>query len=61
MLVLGRKIGETIFIGDDVTVTVTGYRNGLVKLAINAPHNVSVHREEIYNRIQAEKEKDGNF
>lgn len=61
MLVLGRKIGETIIIGDDVTVTVIGYQQGQIRLAINAPHNVSVHREEIYNRIQAEKEKDGNF
>ena len=61
MLVLGRKIGETIIIGDDVTVTVVGYQQGQIRLAINAPRNVSVHREEIYNRIQAEKEKNGNF
>jgi len=58
MLILSRRMGETIMIGDDVTVTVLGVRNNQVRLGIDAPKDISIHREEIYKRIQ--EEKDGN-
>ena len=55
MLILTRRVGETIVIGDDVTFTVLAIRGNQVRLGITAPQNVSVHREEIYNRIQQER------
>ncbi len=55
MLILTRRTGETIVIGDDVTVTVLGVKGTQVRLGVNAPKETSVHREEIYNRIQQEK------
>lgn len=54
MLVLSRKVGETIVINDNITVTVLGIQGNQMKLGVNAPKNVSVHREEIYARIQRE-------
>jgi carbon storage regulator len=55
MLILTRRIGESLVIGDDVIVTVLGTSGNQTKIGIDAPKAVSVHREEIYNRIQAEK------
>lgn len=55
MLILTRRVGETIMIGDDVTVTVLGVKGNQIRIGINAPGDVSVHREEIYRRIEAEK------
>ncbi len=52
MLILTRRIGETVMIGDDVTVTILSVKGNQVRLGINAPKDVSVHREEIYMRIQ---------
>jgi len=55
MLILSRRIRETMKIGDDVSVTVLGIDGNQVKLGIDAPRNVNVHREEIYQRIQRDK------
>lgn len=55
MLLLTRRPGETIHIGDDITVTVLGIKGNQIRLGVNAPQDVEVHREEIYRRVQAEK------
>ncbi|HIG41478.1 MAG: carbon storage regulator CsrA [bacterium] len=56
MLILTRKIGETLMIGDDVTVNVLGVKGNRISIGVNAPKEIAVHREEIYLRIQAESE-----
>jgi carbon storage regulator len=54
MLILTRRVGETLVIGDSVTVTVLGVKGGQVRIGIEAPRHVTVHREEIYERIRTE-------
>lgn len=56
MLILTRRVGETIMIGDEVTITVLGVKGNQVRIGINAPKDVAVHREEIYDRIKHEHE-----
>jgi len=56
MLILTRRVGEILMIGDEVTVTVLGVKGNQVRIGVDAPKHVAVHREEIYQRIQAEGE-----
>lgn len=57
MLILTRRVGETLMVGDEVTVTVLGVKGNQVRLGVNAPKSVAVHREEIYKRIQDEAQR----
>ncbi|MEJ2643747.1 MAG: carbon storage regulator CsrA [Gammaproteobacteria bacterium] len=57
MLILTRRVGETLMIGDEVTVTVLGVKGNQVRIGVNAPKDVAVHREEIYERIKREQEQ----
>lgn len=60
MLILTRRVGETVMIGDDVTITVLGVKGNQVRVGINAPKSVAVHREEIYERIKREQQGDAS-
>ena len=59
MLILTRRVGETVMIGNDVTVTVLGVKGNQVRIGVNAPKDVAVHREEIYERIKREEDSHG--
>ncbi|HIG92340.1 MAG TPA: carbon storage regulator CsrA [Methylococcaceae bacterium] len=58
MLILTRRVGETLMIGDEVKVTVLGVKGNQVRIGVDAPRDVTVHREEIYDRIKKEKEQE---
>ncbi|MFC5741678.1 MULTISPECIES: carbon storage regulator CsrA [Dyella] len=60
MLILTRRVGETLMIGDEVTVTVLGVKGNQVRIGINAPKTVAVHREEIFDKIKNEREQGGS-
>ena len=59
MLILTRRVGETLMIGDEMTVTVLGVKGNQVRIGVNAPKDVAVHREEIYDKIQKSDNEEG--
>ncbi|WP_026353192.1 MULTISPECIES: carbon storage regulator CsrA [Solimonas] len=59
MLILTRRVGETVVIGDDIVVTVLGVKGNQVRIGVKAPRDVAVHREEIFERIKREGEEGG--
>lgn len=59
MLILTRRVGESVMVGDDITVTVLDVKGNQVRIGVNAPKDVPVHREEIYERIKQEREQEG--
>jgi carbon storage regulator len=61
MLILTRRVGETVMIGNEVTFTVLGVKGNQVRIGVNAPKDVPVHREEIYERIKREEDHDGRL
>lgn len=60
MLILTRRVGESLMVGDDITVTVLGVKGNQVRIGVNAPRDVAVHREEIYERIQEDDKQPGS-
>lgn len=60
MLVITRRVNETLMVGDDVTVTVLGVKGNQIRIGVNAPKEVAVHREEIYDRIKTEKQQESD-
>jgi len=61
MLILTRRVGETVMIGNEVTFTVLGVKGNQVRIGVNAPKDVAVHREEIYERIKREEDHEGRM
>ena len=57
MLILTRRVGETVMVGNDVTVTIVGVKGNQIRIGVTAPKDVTVHREEIYERIKHEREQ----
>ncbi|OOF82731.1 carbon storage regulator [Rodentibacter ratti] len=60
MLILTRKVGESVLIGDDISITVLSVRGNQVKLGVQAPKEISVHREEIYQQIKKQQDESSN-
>lgn len=60
MLILTRRVGETLMIGKDITVTVLGVKGSQVRIGVTAPRDIAVHREEIYERIHSQEGEDGS-